>query len=438
MSEPHLLVGLLPSATAARFTLRESFHLDRGLRSLPAGTALRAESRGQQVALLWEDGREIITSDEVVFTPFEAGRFLLQGMTVGIAFHWEHQEDLEFVGGIRLKALGDGTFALLNSVPLEAYLESVISSEMSADNHPELLKAHAVISRSWLLAQLAQRDAASSPPAATTEGSVTRWIRWYDREDHTHFDVCADDHCQRYQGVGRLHNAAAAEAVHATRGIVLMSGGAVCDARFSKSCGGVTAPFSTAWADEARPYLLSVPDRADQAPVDLCDESAATAWIEGDPEAWCNTHDEALLARILPALDRSTRDFWRWEVRVTAAQVRAWVLQKTGIDLGEVLALEPVERDPSGRLVRLRVVGSAHTLDVSKELEIRKLLSASHLYSSAFTVHPEGDGFLLLGAGWGHGVGLCQIGAAVMAETGHRFEAILSHYYRNTVLEPWY
>ncbi|MBN2798334.1 MAG: SpoIID/LytB domain-containing protein [Deltaproteobacteria bacterium] len=444
MSEPTLQVGLIPSARRAEFILQSLYRVRGERRALPAGTRLLAEAEGGRVLLKKWDGTPLFSGATLELRPADEGRFHLLRMTVGIAFHWEHQEDLSFSGGIRLLALGDDLLALVNTVPLETYLASVISSEMSAENSLALLKAHAVISRSWLLAQLAQRDAAPAPPAPTEAEGVTRRIKWYDREDHERFDVCADDHCQRYQGVGRVANPRALQAVRETRGQVLVSGGAVCDARFSKSCGGVTARFSTAWDDAERPYLQSFPDRDGDDAVDLREESAAATFIEGNPHAWCNTDDAPLLARILPALDRGTRDFWRWEATVTPAQVRGWVLAKTGVELGAVRALRPLQRDPSGRLVLLAIEGEAHTLEVGKELEIRKLLSDTHLYSSAFTVHPEGGtpeapaSFRLVGAGWGHGVGLCQIGAAVMAESGRGFEEILSHYYRGAALEGWY
>lgn len=353
--------------------------------------------------------------------------FAIDGVTIGIGFHWERKERQLFRGALRLlrRELG---LTVVNDVPLEEYVTSVVSSEMSATCPPELLRAHAVISRSWLKGPAA-RGVASLP--STVEGEV---LRWYGREAHADFEVCADDHCQRYQGITKAISPAAAEAVGATAGEFLLFGGEVCDARFSKCCGGLTEAYATAWDDAVVPYLVSFGDGLEGSPPpDL------EAFLRASPAAYCNTSDAALLARILPGFDQETRDFFRWTVTYGAAELGGIVASRLGVDLGPIVALEPLARGPSGRVFRLRISGERGALVVGKELEIRRGLSRSHLYSSAFVVDREkGPGgetrFVLRGGGWGHGVGLCQIGAAVMADRGFGYREILAHYYPGTTL----
>jgi SpoIID/LytB domain protein len=319
---------------------------------------------------------------------------------------------------------------------------------MSARCPEELLRAHAVISRSWLLAQLEGRTVGGGRPDAAPEerDGVLEIRRWYDREDHEHFHVCADDHCQRYQGVTRMASAGAAvgaavAAVEATRGLVLVLGDRVCDARFSKCCGGMTERFSAAWGDLELPYLQAFPDcpaGEDPFRLPLTDEDNVEAFLRGAPLVWCNRADRALLERILPELDHGTERFFRWDVSLTTAAVRELLVGKLGLDPGPVQAIRPLERGASGRIVRLEVVGRDRCLHVGKELEIRRMLSPTHLYSSAFTVRREGETFHLHGGGWGHGVGLCQIGAAVMADHGCSYREILGHYYRGADLRQFY
>jgi len=368
--------------------------------------------------------------------------FVVRGFRVGAAFHWEHSEDLRFTGGIDLAGAGGG-LDLVNEVPLERYLESVICSEMSPTAPEPFLRAHAIISRSWLLAQLSAPPSTARPAAPDEGGPVVRRVLWYDREDHEGFDVCADDHCQRYQGVSRTVGGAPREAVQATRGQALVYDGAVCDARFSKCCGGATEVFSTCWGDEDRPYLQAFADRPGDGFVPLVDEAQARDHVLGNPDAWCNTSDRALLERVLPTIDHGTRDFWRWSTSLTQEDARALVHGRSGVDTGPIRAITPLRRGPSGRISLLEIAGRDRTLHIGKELEIRRVLSKTHLYSSAFVVSSEGGGsvpdrFVLRGAGWGHGVGLCQIGAAVMAEHGHDHAAILAHYYRGATLERRY
>lgn len=443
MGEPTLRVGLAQNRERAAISLRGAFTVAG--KTIGPVEGLEVTILAGAVQVVGADGETVALGDEVRFEPVDPeSAFVLHAMTVGVDFHWQHEQDLTFRGVLHLSSRGT-MFDVIDEVPLEAYLESVISSEMSARCPPAMLRAHAVISRSWLLAQLesgAERKRAAVTPLLV-DGAL-QLVRWYDREDHTHFDVCADDHCQRYQGISRTSTAEAVAAVSETRGLVLTSDGKVCDARFAKSCGGMTEVFRSAWGDEDVPYLQAFPDSDGPAQfaLPLDDEANAEAFIAGSPPAYCNTTDRALLEKVLPELDHGTTRFYRWEETVSAAAIQKYVLEKAGVELGVVTALRPLVRGPSGRLIRLEIVGEAQRLVVGKELEIRRLLSKTHLYSSAFTVRAEGEGaervFHLRGAGWGHGVGLCQIGAAVMADQGHSHASILGHYYRGAGLETRY
>jgi peptidoglycan hydrolase-like amidase len=363
---------------------------------------------------------------ETTLTPVDppSSAFALDEVTIGIGFHWERKERQVFRGAFRVLRRPAG-LTVVNDVPLEEYVASVISSEMSATCPVELLKAHSVISRSWLKGPAA---AGIAPCGPAGPGEIRMW---YGREVHPDFEVCADDHCQRYQGITKAVSPAVADAVGATTGEMLVFGGAVCDARFSKCCGGLTERYDTAWDDQEIPYLVSFPDRpAGPVPADL------DTFIRSRPTAWCNTTDAALLARILPGFDQETRDFFRWTVTYAPDELGALVAARLGVELGPITALEPLARGPSGRIFRLRIRGERGTVLVGKELEIRRALSSSHLYSSAFVVDRGTSGrFVLTGAGWGHGVGLCQIGAAVMAERGHGYREILAHYYPGTTVQ---
>ncbi len=382
---------------------------------------------------------------ELTFSPqTDDGSFTLHDVTIGIRFHWERREDETFAGSLRF-IVEDEKIIAINCLPVEQYLTSVISSEMSATSSVELLKAHAVVSRSWLFAQMEHSRSAKDGSYFSFARREDEFIRWYDREDHTRFDVCADDHCQRYQGITRQSNPAVATAVRATRGQVLMSEGELCDARFSKCCGGASEEYATCWEDKNEPYLTAVRDTADEAPLpDLRNEAEADRWIRTAPEAFCHTRDTAVLRQVLNDYDRETTDFYRWKVTYTQAELARLVREKRGEDFGDILDLVPVRRGPSGRLWKLKIIGTRRTLVIGKELEIRRTLSPTHLYSSAFVVDREEvtDGvpgrFVLTGAGWGHGVGLCQIGAAVMSEQGIPFERILQHYYKNATLHTLY
>jgi SpoIID/LytB domain protein len=360
----------------------------------------------------------------------EAAAFRLEAFTIGVGFHWERDQNCRFRGGLRVVETRNGLTAI-NDVDLETYVESVIGSEMSAESPGELLKAHAVISRSWLLAQLGRTNAAGTFRHVEETGE-RRWeIRaWYGREGHSDFDVCADDHCQRYQGISEHGAAFATRAVRETRSRGLVFAGEVCDARFYKCCGGVTEAYATAWEDRNVAYLVSVRDGEGALP--RVDEG----WLRGeDPAAYCCTQDPELLGRILPGFDRETTGFFRWRTESTAGEWSDLVARRSGVELGEIRSMTPVRRGASGRIFLLDITGTRGALRVGKELEIRRILSESHLYSSAFVVDRTPDGFRLSGAGWGHGVGLCQIGAAVMAARGLSANHILSHYYPGSEVE---
>lgn len=391
----------------------------------------------------------IIKEDDIILLPvFRTNSFLLKNVTIGIHFHWEQKEDQRFTGGVRF-LMENGKIRVINTVYLEDYLKSVISSEMNPASSMGLLKAHAVISRSWLLAQLNKNKqlSGSDEKYQTRFVSPDRIICWYDREDHSDFDVCADDHCQRYQGITKIIGAAASEAVETTMGEILWEGEEICDARFSKCCGGISESFENVWEPKKKRYLSSI---ADAEPlghlpgVDLTSEKEAEKWILSLPDAFCNTSDSKIIAQVLPDFDRKTHDFFRWQVEYSQEQLSELIKQRSGRDFGNILALEPVERGHSGRIIELRIVGTRETIVVGKELEIRKWLSSTHLYSSAFIVRYEDmkggipGRIILLGAGWGHGVGLCQIGAAVMGEKGFGYREILAHYFKNAIIKSYY
>jgi SpoIID/LytB domain protein len=388
----------------------------------------------------------IMQTDAPKVTTDVHGIHTVENVTIGVGFHWERKENQRFAGKIELKPLANGKTQVLNTLGVEEYLRSVISSEMSATSSLELLKAHAVISRSWLLAQMRltrslvdKGEPVEAADAVTTENET---VRWYDHDDHDGFDVCADDHCQRYQGVTRVSTPAVDQAIAATRGLVLATAdGHICDARFSKCCGGVFERFENCWQPRSHSYLIA---RADNpTPLDFPDlsvEQNAVEWIRTSPkDCFCNTADAEALSQVLNDYDRESADFFRWTVRYSVAELSALVAIRSGIDFGEILALNPLERGTSGRITRLQIVGSKHTHIVGKELEIRRWLSTSHLRSSAFFVERAENGdFLLHGSGWGHGVGLCQIGAAMMALRGYDFRQILAHYFPGTELKSLY
>ena len=390
-------------------------------------TGTFTEASGKRYA----PGRHRFTAEATV-TPSNPAScaFALDDVTIGIGFHWERKERQAFRGAFRLVKRPSG-LTVINDVPLEEYVTSVISSEMSASCPLELLKAHAVISRSWLWFPKANptRRGGNSQSVDTHE-----ILRWYGREAHPDFDVCADDHCQRYQGITKAFTKAAAQAVRATAGEFLRYDGAICDARFSKSCGGITERYATAWEDEDIPYLESIYDGPANGDQQRPPHDSPETWIRSNPPAYCNTQDAGLLARVLPGFDQETRDFYRWRVAYTPEELADLIKSRLGLDLGAIRDMQALARGPSGRIYRLKISGERDYVIVGKELEIRRALSRTHLYSSAFVVDKEQGRFVLTGAGWGHGVGLCQIGAAVMANEGNTYAEILRHYYRGTAV----
>lgn len=383
--------------------------------------------------------------EELLFVPLAEmeSSFELADVTIGVNFHWERKECQRFPGALKLEADTDGLIAI-NCVPVETYLTSVISSEMSASASLELLKAHAVISRSWLLNIMEhnkQRTVSNknTGAAVVAANNPQEHIVWYDHQAHRRFDVCADDHCQRYQGTTRMTNPNVIRAVEETWGEVLTSDGKICDARFSKCCGGVMEEFRYCWEDKEVSYLKAARDgETGESFPDLTLEPEAQKWIRTSPDAFCRTADKQILAQVLNNYDRETSDFFRWKVEYTTEELSEIVKRRSGIDFGEIIELQPLERGKSGRLSKLRIVGSKRTVIVGKELEIRRFLSSSHLYSSAFVVDKEKNCFILTGAGWGHGVGLCQIGAAMMGCKGYKYDEILLHYYPGATIDKLY
>ena len=396
-------------------------------------------------AILWNGD----SYREITFSPQDSeSSFSLDDVVIGINFHWERKETQTFLGTLRF-VVEEGKICAINQLPVEWYLESVISSEMSATSSMELLKSHAVISRSWLLAQMEKRKNVAKEGNNGFFSFVktdTELIRWYDREDHTIFDVCADDHCQRYQGITKETSPHVKEAVAATRGMILSYDGEICDARFYKSCGGVLEEFQYCWENIKKPYLIALRDSENESDFpDLTIEANADKWIRESPASYCNTNDKSILTQVLNDYDQETSDFYRWKVSYTQQELRTLIEDKTKMSFGDILDLVPLERGKSGRIWRLKIVGSKASFTIGKELEIRRVLSASHLYSSAFVVDKydtDAQGvpqrFELIGAGWGHGVGLCQIGAAVMGAKGYKYDEILLHYYRGAEIKKIY
>ena len=388
-----------------------------------------------------EDGKLLyngISCDELFLAPCnDESAFTLHDVVIGVNFHWQRKESQTFKGALRFIVEEDEVRAI-NRIGVEEYLVSVISSEMSATSSLEFLKAHAIVSRSWLYAQLLRREKVQQGTLGWENDEET--VRWYAREDHTLFDLCADDHCQRYQGITRAHNPNVVRAVKETAGLVLKYDGEVCDARFSKCCGGATELFSSCWENENPGYLQAFRDCDGNEPLPSLDnEDAARLWIESEPQSYCATNDNAVLSQILNGYDRETNDFYRWRVEYTQEELSAIVAERSGIDFGTIKELIPLERGASGRITRLHVVGSKAARIVGKELEIRRWLSKTHLYSSAFVVDRINENgnvcFVLKGAGWGHGVGLCQVGAAVMGEKGASHIHILGHYYPGAIID---
>ena len=438
MSVPCVKVGIF-NEPEVKFVLYGKYRVGD---IIAEGECLASVSGGK---VLW-DGKEY---DNVLFTPSDEENdcFELKDVTIGVNFHWERKENQKFRGALSLIVENDRVTAI-NVLSVEEYLLSVISSEMSATASLELLKAHAVISRSWLLAQIEKNKniIKENTHYCACHQDENELVKWYDREDHVNFDVCADDHCQRYQGITRASTQTVREAIKATWGQVLTYDGKLCDARFSKCCGGVYEEFENCWEPVHYPYLVA--RRDSEHPLDFPDltvEENAKEWILSSPQAFCNTTDAEILSQVLNNYDQETADFYRWKVEYSQEELSALIKNRSGIDYGEILDLVPVERGKSGRLVRMKIVGTKKQLTIGKELEIRRTLSPSHLYSSAFIVDKQDvnaagvpQKFVLTGAGWGHGVGLCQIGAAVMGAKGYNYKEILLHYFIDANISTLY
>ena len=435
--EPIVSVGIV-SASKLLFSLNAPYTVCGSQR---CGKQVVELSEGR---ILWENA----LYDELLFEPTDAqSSFTLEDVTIGVNFHWERKEAQTFLGKLRF-IVENNNICAINELPVETYLISVISSEMRATSSLELLKAHAVISRSWLLAQMEQRkaennNAVKQPSLFKTDEEI---VRWYDREDHKHFDVCADDHCQRYQGITKAANKHVVEAIKQTAGEILTSRGEICDARYSKCCGGAVEEFQYCWENIKKPYLQALPDTMPDTTSlpNLTNEAVARQWILSSPNAFCNTTDQKVLSQVLNDFDQETTDFYRWTQIYSQAEVKQLLEEKLAMQFGDIIDLIPMERGKSGRIYRLKIIGTQRTLIIGKELEIRRALSKSHLYSSAFVIEKVDikDGvpqqFIIKGAGWGHGVGLCQIGAAMMGVQGYRYDEILLHYYKSAEITKAY
>lgn len=442
IKEPILSVGLIKSPS-----INLELYGDFRIRSVNYNFSgvFTAQIEEGKIKLTGSDFSQ--TFDGLILEPRDpfSETFLLKDVSIGINFHWQQKKSFRFHGALKL-IICENEIMGINLVPLESYLTSVISSEMSASSSLELLKAHAIISRSWVIAQLRSKKQKkeNSKTEFITDNEI---IRWYDRSDHDLYDFCGDDHCQRYQGITKKYSDRAVSAVDETRGVVLTYRNEICDTRYSKCCGGISESFDNVWQPEKHEYLSSVIDykfEPENFNLSLTDEQSAINWINGNPSAFCNTKDDKILSQILVDYDRKTHNFFRWTVQYSQEELKNIIKKKSGIDFGEIRNLIPVERGLSGRLTKLRIVGTKKELTIGKELEMRRVLSETHLYSSAFYVEMKdiNEGipgvFVFHGAGWGHGVGLCQIGAAVMGEMGYMFDEILLHYFKNARIERVY
>ncbi len=446
MTEPIISVGIKISEKIS-FVLFGDFHIDE-TESTYNGIC-KVEIRQGKLYCAVND-MPLILADQIIFSPsyFASEYFTLRDVVIGSKFHWEKKEKESFRGSLKLFVVDKKIYAV-NLINLEEYLRSVISSEMNAKCSFSFLKAHSVISRSWLLSQIENAKARGSIMTNVNHGyeNESEIIRWYDREDHQYFDVCADDHCQRYQGITKIDSMHALDAVDQTAGLVLTYKESICDARFSKCCGGISESFENVWQDTPHQYLSSVIDykyEPDEMELDLRIELYSREWINNSPDVFCNTVDKKVIDQLLPEHDQDTKDFFRWSISYSQAQLSKLIAEKTGIDFGNIVDLIPIERGRSGRIIKLKIIGTNRNLIIGKELEIRKALSKTHLYSSAFYVQKLNivndipEEIILHGAGWGHGAGLCQIGAAVMATRGYNFDEILLHYYTDAKISKIY
>ena len=444
MNEPLIHVGIIQNEKIIKFTLLSTYKLQG--KEFEKGDYY-VEIENDKINFNGEMYDELTFEADHLHSDY----FELKDVTIGVEFHWERKEFQQFLGGLKFILTGEGeekAITAINIVSLEDYLKSVISSEMSSTSSEKLLKAHAIISRSWILAQIIKNQTIKKgkDDYQTSIVTPTEIIKWYDRKDHEHFDVCADDHCQRYQGITRQTTDLVNRVVDETMGMVITYKGSIADARYSKCCGGVMETFENVWEPIVHPYLQGKPDNFSGQPFnDLCGEEDANEWIRSSPDAFCNTWDSNVLKQVLNDYDQETADFYRWTVTYSQNELSELIKEKLGYDFGNILELIPLERGTSGRISRLKIIGTERILIIGKELEIRKALSKSHLYSSAFVVDTfdeDEDGipqkFVLKGAGWGHGVGLCQIGAAMMADKGHDHTEILKHYFPDTKIKTEY
>ena len=442
VAEPEMTVGIIDGQREVSGYLNGPYS---GVGFGPVSGRISAKATAGTILLSDGEGCEVARGTTIRLASSKDSTFTLFDVAIGKQFHWERREEQAFQGSLILRLREDDTIVAINQVGLEDYLRSVISSEMSAAAPVEFLKAHSILSRSWLLAALKRKKEGKGRPAdvAHTAEGESEILRWYEQEDHDLYDVCADDHCQRYQGITKIFSTHVGQVVGETCGKVLAYEGEVCDARYSKACGGLTEEFQVAWGDRRVPYLTSIPD-SPIAHRPIKSEGDAAQWVLAKPDAYCNTEDEAILEMILPNFDKETKDFFRWEITYPRQELEEILRDKSGLDFGTLKEIRPLARGPSGRIYRLQIVGSKKSVIVGKELEIRRWLSRTHLYSSAFIVKAKRDlsrevsSFTFHGAGWGHGVGLCQIGAAVMAVRGFQAEEILRHYFRGTEIERIY
>ena len=444
--EPKISVGII-SERKINFDLYGEFRIE-GLNQILSGR-FSAELINEKI--ICKRGNETFEfPNDVAFEPVDPGieSFLIKDVTIGVKFHWERKEKLGFAGTLKIIKT-KGKLTAINLITIEKYLASVISSEMNAKSSLQLLKAHAIVSRSWLLAQLEKSKLVKKEKAGpgVEFHSENELIKWYDREDHKNFDVCADDHCQRYQGITKTISETARQAIEQTLGIVMADDDKICDARYSKSCGGITESFGNVWEPIHLEYLSPVIDykyEPDYYDLNFADETNAVRWIKGNVPAFCNIQDAKILSQVLVDYDQETKQFYRWKVDYTQQEIQELINTKTQMEFGDIIDLIPVERGDSSRIIKLKIKGTKKEFIFGKELEIRRILSKTHLYSSAFIVEKNEyvnevpQKFTLYGAGWGHGVGLCQIGAAYMASKGYQFDEILFHYFTGISLKKIY
>jgi stage II sporulation protein D len=444
--EPRISVGIL-TEKKIYFDLYGEFNVE-GFNQILSGRFSVELIRDKIICRRGDEIFEFL--NEAIFEPVDPGieSFLIKDVIIGLKFHWERREKQRFAGTLKI-IKDNGKLTAINIISLESYLASVISSEMNAKSSLQLLKAQAIVSRSWLLSQLQRSKFLKKEKIKSTNEFISEneIIRWYDKEDHKYFDVCADDHCQRYQGITKIISDVAFQAIDQTKGIVLTYDNNLCDARYSKSCGGITESFYNVWEPIQIAYLTTIVDyKYEPENIDLNFDSEinASKWIKGNSPAFCNLTDKKIISQVLNDFDQETKDFYRWKVEYTQEELGELIYSKTQMDFGNIIDLIPIERGNSARIIRLKIKGTKKELTFGKELEIRRILSKTHLYSSAFVVkkgtivNEVPQNFIFYGAGWGHGVGLCQIGAAYMASKGYQFDEILFHYFMRTKLRKLY